>query len=150
MQYSRAINNDTSLSSIKGVEASSKVGHLREITWEENGLLGPWPMNGENRPLVIDQPPSLRNNQLKFKTLRKSHHHFRGIETSRRKHLKFIERNWKMSTHNQLHLETLGSRLIMPKNLHVHWAREGLLLRTVRSNEMKLILEFGKPKRWWA
>ena len=31
-----------------------------------------------------------------------------------------IKKNWKMSIVNQLDLDTLGSQMIMPKNLHAH------------------------------
>ena len=56
---------------------------------------------------------SLRNNRLKFQTQRITDH-FRGIY---RIYLRWIKKkNWKMSTCNQLDLESLGSWPTMPKN----------------------------------
>jgi hypothetical protein len=61
---------------------------------------------------------SLRNNWLKCKTSKKIPHHFRK---SCRIYPKLVEKLRKISTYNQLDLETLGSQPIMPKNLPGHW-----------------------------
>ena len=75
-------------------------------------------MNGENRPLVTDEPVQLRNSRLKFKTSGKlpiiseeSVEYTSHYQSALR----------KITTCNRLDLETLGSRLLMPKNLPGHW-----------------------------
>ena len=61
---------------------------------------------------------SLRINPFKFKYFRKITVHLRGIYGI---YPKFNEEIRKMSTCNGLDLETLGSWVIMPKNLPGHW-----------------------------
>ena len=65
---------------------------------------------------------SLRNNQLKFKTL--------GKLPSFKKNLlnmpQINKENQKMSTYNHLDLQTQGSRRIMVKNLPEHYHVENL------------------------
>ena len=62
---------------------------------------------------------SLRNNRLKFKDCRKIADHFRGIY--RRIYPNLIKEIRRMSTCNQLDLQTPGSQPIVPKNLPHHW-----------------------------
>ena len=64
-------------------------------------------MNWENWPLVTDEPVEVQD-------FRKLTNPFRGIY---RTFHNLIKKNWKMSICNQLVLETLGSRPIMPKKI---------------------------------
>ena len=59
----------------------------------------------------------MKNNRLKFKTLEKLPI---NLEKNLRIYLKLIKKNQKITTCNQLDLETLGSWPIMPKNLFGH------------------------------
>jgi hypothetical protein len=67
-------------------------------------------MVGENRQLVTDEPVEVQD-------CRKFKDHCRGIN---RIYPTSIEENRRMSTCNRLDLQTLGSQLIMPKNLTDH------------------------------
>ena len=73
-------------------------------------------MNGKNRTLVADEPIEVEKITLEVQDFRKIIDHVRGIY---RIHLKLIEKNQKITTHNRLDLETLGWFFspIMLKNL---------------------------------
>jgi hypothetical protein len=62
-------------------------------------------MNGKNRTLVADEPIEVEKITLEVQDFRKIIDHVRGIY---RIHLKLIEKNQKITTHNRLDLETLG------------------------------------------
>jgi hypothetical protein len=53
------------------------------------------PMNGENWLLVTKEPVEFKNNQLKFKTLGKEIHHFRGLYGI---YIKLIKKNRRTPT----------------------------------------------------
>ena len=62
-------------------------------------------MNGENQPLVIDEPVGLKNNRLKFKMIGKLPIILKGIH---RIHLNLMKNKRRISTCNWLNLEILG------------------------------------------
>jgi hypothetical protein len=68
-------------------------------------------MIGENWQLVANEPVEVQD-------CMKITNHFRGIY--RRIYPNLIKENWRISTYNRLDLQTLGSQLIMPKNLPDH------------------------------
>ena len=70
-------------------------------------------LDGENGPLVIDESAEFEKSPVEVQDFRKCVHHFRGIW---RLHLTFLKKTRKMSTRNQLDVETLGSRPIMHTN----------------------------------
>ena len=69
------------------------------------------PMIGENRQLVTNEPVEVQD-------CRKITDRFRGIY---RIYPNFVRENQRMSTCNRLDLQTLGSQLILPRNLPDHW-----------------------------
>ena len=78
---------------------------------------------------------SLRNNWLKLKTSGNDQS-FRGIYGM---YLKLVKKNRTMSTWNRLDLGTLGSRLIMPKNLPGHYWRARVWVHTSYSHTARLL-----------
>ena len=75
------------------------------------------PMIGENRQLVIDEPMEFEKQPFDVQDCRKITKPFRGIY---RIHPILIQENRRMSTCNQLTLQTLGSQPVMPKNRPDH------------------------------
>ena len=71
------------------------------------------PMSGKNRWLVADGLVEFEKWSVEVQDFKKFTDHFRGIY---RICLKWIKQNHKMSTCNQLDLESLGSWPTMPKN----------------------------------
>ena len=71
-------------------------------------------MIGENRQLVTDELVELEKQPVEVQDCRKITDRFRGIY---RIYPNLIKENQRMLTCNQLDLQTLGSQLIMPKNL---------------------------------
>ena len=69
----------------------------------------------ENRQLVTDEPVEFEKQPVEVQDCMKITRHFRGIY--RIYHPNLIKDNRRMSTCNQLDLQTLGSPMIMPKNL---------------------------------
>ena len=67
----------------------------------------------ENRHLVTNEP-------VEVEDYMKIIDHFRGIY---RMYPNLMKENQRMSTCNQLDLQTLGSQLVMPKNLLGHCSR---------------------------
>ena len=74
-------------------------------------------MIGENRHLVTNEPVEFEKFPVDVQNCRKITDHSRGIY---RIYRNLIKENRKMSTCNRLDLQTLGSQLIMPKNLTDH------------------------------
>ena len=71
------------------------------------------PMIGENRRLVADEPVEFEKSPVEVQDCREITDHFRGIY---RIYPNLIKEDRRMSTCNQLDLQTLGSQLIiMPK-----------------------------------
>jgi hypothetical protein len=70
---------------------------------------------GENQELVTDEPVEVQD-------CRKITDHSRGIY---RVYPKLIKENRRMSTCNRLDLQTLGSQLVMLKNLPDHYSNVG-------------------------
>ena len=71
-----------------------------------------------NQQLGTDEPVEFEELPGEVGDCRKITEHCRGIF---RVYLKLIKEEWRMSTFNQLDLQTLGSQLIsMPKNLPGH------------------------------
>jgi hypothetical protein len=68
------------------------------------------PMIGENQKLIIDEPVEVRD-------FKKITDHF--IENYRI-YPNLKKENWRMSTCNRLHLQTIGSQPTVPKNLPNH------------------------------
>jgi hypothetical protein len=83
-------------------------------------------MIGENRQFVTDEPVSLRNNRVKIETGGKSPIVLK--EFIEEYTPLTIKENRRMTTCNQLDLQTLGSQLTMPEHLPHHW------LASYRSN----------------
>ena len=74
-------------------------------------------MIGENRQLVT-------NELVEVQDWRKISDHFRGIY---RIYPNPIKENRRMSTCNRLHLQTLGSQLVMLENLPDLWGQASLI-----------------------
>ena len=69
-------------------------------------------MNGENQPLVTDEP-----NEFEVKDFKKTTHQFRGGDLWNMPPNFSKRKNHKVTTCNRLDLGTLGSRPVMPKTL---------------------------------
>jgi hypothetical protein len=82
-------------------------------------------MIGENQQLVTDEPVEFGKEPVKVQDCRKITDRFRGNYEI---YHNFIKENRRMSTCNQLDLQTLESRLIMPENLRNHCSRAGVPL----------------------
>ena len=79
-------------------------------------------MIGENRQLDTDEPVEFEKKPVEVhQDCRKITDHFRGIY---RIYPNLIKENRRMSTCNRLDLQTLGSQLVMPKNLPDHWGND--------------------------
>ena len=75
-------------------------------------------MIGENRQLVTDEPDEFEKQPVEVQDYcRKITDHYRGIS---RIYPNLMKENRRMSTCNQLDLQTLGSQPVMPKNLPDH------------------------------
>ena len=75
-------------------------------------------MIAENRQLVTNEPVEFEKEPVEFQDCMKITGHLRGIY--RRIYPQFNKGNRRMSTCNWLDLQTLGSHVIMPKNLSDH------------------------------
>ena len=71
-------------------------------------------MNGENQEFVTDEPDEFEKLPVDVRDFVKVTNHVRRICKI---HVKLVKENRKITTCNQLNLETLGSGLIMHKNL---------------------------------
>lgn len=69
-------------------------------------------MNGENRPLVTDDPVEVEEKLVKVSRLKENYSSFTKIYKI---YLKLMKTNQKVSTCIRLDFETLGSRPILPK-----------------------------------
>ena len=78
-------------------------------------------MNRENQLLVTDEPAEFEKFLVDVQDFRKGPDRFRGIYCL---HLKLMKKNQKMSTCNQLDLETLGYWPIMHISLPGHWSED--------------------------
>jgi hypothetical protein len=74
-------------------------------------------MIGENRQLVTNESAEFEKLPAKIQDCKVVIDHLRGIY---RIHPNLIKENQRMSTWNRLDLQTLGSRLIVPKILPDH------------------------------
>ena len=70
----------------------------------------------ESRQLVTDEPVEVEKSQVEVQDFRRITDHFRGIYGIC---LNLLQKNRRMSPCNRLDLQTLGSELIMPKNLPI-------------------------------
>ena len=68
----------------------------------------------ENRQLVTEEPVKFEKQPVEVEDCRKITDHLKGMY---RLYVNSIKENRRMSTCNRLHLQTLGSQLVMPKNL---------------------------------
>ena len=76
------------------------------------------PMIGEHRQLVTNEPVEFEKYPVEVQDCRKITGHFRGIY---RIYPDLIKEYQRKLTCNRLDLQTLGSQLVMPKNLSDHW-----------------------------
>ena len=77
-------------------------------------------MIGENRQLVTIKPVEFEKEHVEVEDCQKITDHFREIY---RMYPKLMKENRMMSTCDWLDLQTLGSQLVMPKNLPNHCSR---------------------------
>ena len=75
----------------------------------------------ESQQLVTDESVEFEKYPVEVQDCKRITDHFRGIY---RIYLNLMKENWRMSTCSWLDLQTLGSQLIMPKNLLDHWKRD--------------------------
>ena len=75
-------------------------------------------MIGENRQLVTNEPVEFKKQLVEVQDYKKITDQFRRIYKI---YPNLIKENQRMSTCNQLDLQTLGSQPVMPKNLPDHW-----------------------------
>ena len=76
-------------------------------------------MIGDHRQLVTNEPVEFENILVEVQDCKKITDHFRRIY---RRYPNFTKENRRMSTCNQLDLQTLGSQPAMPENLPDHWS----------------------------
>ena len=80
----------------------------------------PKPKSGKSRRLVTDELVEFEKQPVEVQDCRKFTDHVRGIY---RIYFNLIKENWRMSTCNRLNLQTLGSQVVMLKNLPDHCYR---------------------------
>ena len=98
-------------------DEDSWLWYVVNLEWLTYGNWTQWlTMIRESRQLVTDEPVEVEKSQVEVQDFRRITDHFRGIYGIC---LNLLQKNRRMSPCNRLDLQTLGSELIMPKNLPI-------------------------------